>query len=118
MFHAFQKVASHARLRAMIAVALTAMSVMVLVVALYLNFDQQGMSTQVIRFSADGKREAMTFRDYRADESAKAEQFYWLCLQRNEIFGDGTGKVCEPDQERFWCVSNSRTQAQLETCLK
>ena len=116
MFDAFQKVASHARLRAMIAAVLTGMSVLVLVLALYLNFDQQGMSTQVIRFSAEGKRETMTFRDYRADESAKAEQFYWLCIQRNEIFGDGTGQVCEPDQERFWCISNSRTQAQLDAC--
>lgn len=112
---AYLKTAAH--LRSVVALALGSISLVVLLVAFQLNFQQRQLYTQIIRYNAAGEEEKMIFRDYRDQQAEQVEKMLADCLERNDLFGDGTGEVCEIHREQLNCVRKSFGQDRLLECL-
>lgn len=105
------------RARSTVALLLGGMSLAVLLVAFQLNFQQQQLYTQVVRINDAGEQELMIFRDYRDQQLDQIEKMLSDCLQRNEIFGDGTGEVCAVHRAQKKCIEASNNQEEIQACL-
>lgn len=114
----FEKIKSRAQLRSLVALSLGALSLVVLLVGFQLNFQQQKLYTQVIQVSDRGVEEMMIFRDYRESQIENVKKLLSDCLERNELFGDGTGEVCTVHRSQLSCVSSSNDQEQVLTCFE
>jgi hypothetical protein len=113
----FEKVRSRAQIRSMVALGLGAISLVVLVVAFQLNFQQRQLYTQVLTHNAAGDQEMMIFRDFRDQQIDQVKKLLSDCLERNELFGDGTGEVCTVHRKQIACVLRASEQNEVLECL-
>jgi hypothetical protein len=114
----FEKVRSRAQIRTLVALGLGSISLLVLLVAFQLNFQHNQLYTQVVTHNAAGGQEMMIFRDYRDQQVDQVKKMLSDCLERNEIFGDGTGDICQIHRDQLSCVSGSGDQKESAQCFQ
>ncbi len=113
----FEKVRSRAKLKSLISLGLGGISLLVLLVAFQLNFQHNQLNTQVLTTNTEGDQEMMIFRDYREQQTDQVKKLLVDCLERNEIFGDGTGEICKIHRSQLDCVSDAGDQESVLNCL-
>lgn len=116
--HFFSRFSSRSQLRSLVSLGLGGLSLLVLLVAFQLNFRHQQLFTQVLVTDESGSEEMMIFRDYRDEQASNVEKMLSDCLLRNELFGDGTGDICEIHRQQLDCVESSMSKDALLECYR
>lgn len=105
------------KLRSIVALSLSALSMVVIGVGYQLNVYQTQLHTQVLVTTPSGQEEQMIFRDFREQQVHAIERMLEGCLERNQLFGDGTGAVCERYEQQQDCVADAMTEDRVLECM-
>ncbi len=100
----------------LISFGLVFVSLIILLMAFRVNFDQNALFTRVITVDSAGQERVLSFREYRSETARDVYDEFSECLQINELFGDGTGQECDQLESQYWCIKESGDQEQVASC--